>query len=1315
MGSRLEKNSESVRKHIASHTFSNEEGDEYEGSKFGGFADYFRRKKIKLQNLDAEVRSSSSSVGKPQIFKGVVAHVNGYTQPSLNDLHHLIVSHGGGFMQYLDGKTTVTHIIASNLTPKKAIEFRRYRIVKPAWVVDSVKSGKLLPWDAYRVLDEGSGQRLLGFDGGKIVSQVNTQRRGYKDQTNTSWYTSQVKNVAEDIDDDEGPQFPSTQTKAFNGVTTLVGDGADRPKQSIESSQAKRKSAASHPPPPNSSGSFDVSSSLEDALNDATVGVVQDQKAFLEEKLPVKHKSPSPKVSTPSKPIDISTLQDPTPSYTNQLRTPSRPFDISTLQDPSPDYASILTPQTKSSSRKRTHELESPTPTPSGTPSKKPKVAIADEPTKKTEAPTAEEVVEESMQKPKILTAEEHNAILLADPHIRKSSTANPEFLRQYYSESRLHHLSSWKAELKQRFQQLASEKSASQKQAVKRKPGSRRYVMHVDFDSFFCAVSLLKAPEYVDKPAVVAHGSGTGSEIASCNYPARAFGVKNGMWMKNALKLCPDIKVLPYDFPAYEEASNGFYHAILDVGGIVQSVSVDEALVDITSLCLPSGGTDGFGVREGSIWREQEKADDIARRLRDRIKEKTGCAVSIGIGGNILLAKVALRKAKPAGQHQIKPEEVLDFLAELSVQDFPGVAYSIGGKLEEIGVKFVKDVRQLTKERLITALGPKTGEKIWDYSRGIDKTEVGEQVVRKSVSAEINWGIRFISQLEAEEFVQNLCIELQRRLLDQRVKGRQLTMKIMKKSVDAPLDPPKHLGHGKCDTYNKSIILGLATNSADIIGREAISILRSYGFSPGELRGLGVQMTKLDPLKSANTGVPDGSQRRINFGVSAPLKLSKQTTDDPIDDPVTPKKPKSTPPRSDERDIRERRDSINTTITPQKAKPLGSWLKEKEDDIIDSPQKTKATPIHPAAAIAKANAADQSARKFLNITGTQFIIPSQIDPEVLAELPQDIRSKLLAQGKSNLSKPVSREQSPFLAAKSRSQSPTKSREASAPPPLPSQLDPEVFDSLPEDMKAEILASYTSNLPQTVRTQSILPQSPRKVRSINAVKKITPQKKKRGRPPLFHGQKIKHDPNSSFTQSAFVAPGKFEVSAVAKDIGSGLEEEGYASDTLDPGFLSALPEDMRQEVLDEHRRKRLSKKSGLVASLPHKKRRPPPDALPGGQRRIWLPPKPARPTFTTMELSSLPQLRDSLKAWYDEFADDGPHPDDVAALERYLRRVVGDERDLGKAVGVVKWFEWLVDESDSDYGRKLWGKALEGIKEQVQEAVRERGLGRLEL
>ncbi len=81
MGSVLDKNSSSVRKRIESHTFENEEGEEYGGSEFNGFGDYFRRKKLKLQNRDANLRATSD---KPQIFKGIVAHVTGYTQPPLH-------------------------------------------------------------------------------------------------------------------------------------------------------------------------------------------------------------------------------------------------------------------------------------------------------------------------------------------------------------------------------------------------------------------------------------------------------------------------------------------------------------------------------------------------------------------------------------------------------------------------------------------------------------------------------------------------------------------------------------------------------------------------------------------------------------------------------------------------------------------------------------------------------------------------------------------------------------------------------------------------------------------------------------------------------------------------------------------------------------------------------------------------------------------------------------------------------------------------------------------------------------------------------
>ncbi|KAL9622791.1 MAG: hypothetical protein Q9160_002910 [Pyrenula sp. 1 TL-2023] len=1167
MGSRLESNSTSVRKRIESHSFENEEGEEYESSKFGGFADYFRRKKIKLQNLDSAIRSSSTD--KPQIFKGVVAHVNGYTQPSLNDLHTLVVSHGGGFMQYLDGKTTVTHIIASHLTPKKKVEFQRYRIVKPAWVVESIEAGRLLPWENYRVVDEGVGQKILGFDNGRMTSQTNSQQQGYRNDSSTSWYTSQVKDAAKAISENQG---------------------------NVDAGELR-----------------DV-----DAIPDSNV----------EPTLEVPEQFSSGQLAELESAAQGTASADPG-SLTSRTFAADKPvFGLGQVSYPSDSEDRGSASKSEEDNTDRINQAASP------------------------DAP------HENAQ----LTAEEHNARLLSDPRMRKSSTMNPDFLQQYYRESRLHHLSTWKAELKAQLQAATQEKFLSQKDHHKRKPGARRYVMHVDFDSFFAAVSLRKHPQLIEKPVVIAHGSGPGSEIASCNYPARKYGVKNGMWMKTAKELCSGLEVLPYDFKAYEEASRHFYDAILGTDGIVQSVSIDEALVDVSTQCLRVGGSDGREVQEGSIYREQTEADGIAQHVRDLVQEKTSCAVSVGIGNNILLAKVALRKAKPAGQYQIKPEEALSILGELTVQDLPGVAYSIGGKLEEIGVKYVKDIRELTKDRLISTLGPKTGEKIWDYSRGIDRMEVGEQVVRKSVSAEVNWGIRFVTQAQADEFIHGLCEELQRRLIENNVKGKQLTMKIMRRSPDAPMDPPKNLGHGKCDTFNKSVILGVSTNTKEILAKEALSILKGFGFSPGELRGLGVQMTKLEPLKQLPIAAAlESSQRRLQF---------KQTT------PTTKEVSDATP-----------------------------------DPIIDSesPRKELSTS---ASLVSAAISADRPETKPLNILGTQFVIPSQVDPEVLSELPPDIRSKLQPQQK-DISNHFTRRSSPKIQSGSRPQTPDVSHDL----PSQSQLDPETLEELPEDVRNELLAYYKSN--NNAQGQQVLPQSPRK--PIPAPKKkinVTPTKKRtltafstRGR-----GAKAPDFGGSTLTQSNFISVSKASTSA--------LGPSERVSDVSDE-FLAALPPDIRREVLDQQKRERLKQRSGLNLGTGRKKftthaHRQDEPALPGGQRKLQLPPRPERPTFTSKKLSSIQDLREAMTQWVGEFKDEGPWDEDADALISYLKRVVIEEKDMEKAVSVVKWVSWLVTEEVNGQDtvtpetRRSWADVCELMRQGVQSAVQSRGLQPIE-
>lgn len=1207
MGSRLEKGSSAVRKRIEEHTFSDEAGEEYEGSAFGGFNDYFRRKKIKLQNLDADLRENSA---KPQIFKGIVAHISGYTQPPLHVLHKQLVQHGAGFIQYLDSKTMATHIIASSLTPKKAIEFKDYRIVKPAWVVDSIAAGRMLAWSEYRVVDEGARQKLIKFDDGKLSSQAHTPQRGYKEQTQNSFYTAQFKSSANPANrfGNSPSAFQKPTSSNFAPSTKL---------QPLES--------------------------IEDDYDEPVVDRLGGKELRTSSPTPTQHQEQQPCGENSAESLDTQKMQlDEPPSKSN---TPA-------VQD------------------------------------------RADKSRRPEEPP--ENAMSDARSLPKgPMTSEEHNAWLLSDPRMRKSSTANPDFIQQYYAESRLHHLSTWKAELKSKMQRLANEKGLGSNKVMKRRPGSRRYIMHVDFDSFFCAVSLKSAPEYVDKPTVVAHGTGTGSEIASCNYPARTFGVKNGMWMKRALDLCPDLKVLPYDFPGYENASKLFYEAILELGGVVQSVSIDEALVDVTSLVLNSSGSDGHGVSEGSVWREQEKANNLATELRACIKEKTGCNVSVGVGGNILLAKVALRRAKPAGQYQIKPEEVLDFLGGLKVEDLPGVAYSIGGKLEEMSIKLVKDVRDTSKERLVSTLGPKTGEKLWEFSRGIDRAEVGDQPVRKSVSAEVNWGIRFLNQQEAEEFILNLCKELERRLLNEGVKGKHLTMKIMRRSLDAPLDPAKHLGHGKCDTFNKSSIFGVATHNAETMGKEAVSILRSFKFSPGDLRGLGVQLQKLEPLKPS--GAPDGSQRRLNFGASGAGAGG------------TPSKKTTVP-------LAKGADDISDFGSPEQSKTINHPTTREmcEDPIAEdpiTPRKPKHSSIHPALALARANEADEKATTPLNMMGTQFLMPTHPDAAVIAELPQDIRSRLMVQqSRRKPSAPSSREQSPAVhgdAARtlSRAQSPAVAENA-----IPPDIDPEVFNALPDDVKAEVLASYGLQRDQAAPIQ---PQSPRRDRIIPRPQpKKSPAKRGRGgiRGMLSRSREKQRDATAGRVQTNFVTA--LNRRAALDNAVEGIEE-------LDPAFLAELPEEVRRELIEDHRRRKLAQKAGLGLNLHAPGRRGaanrPREATSGGQTTIAFPKPPPKVSFTATSLTSVQEVKDMLSAWHRETKDEGPHSADVEVFEKYLARVVTEERDMQKARELVNWLEWIIEEEDEpgdgQKSKEGWKESLDSVKKAIQRSLDDRGLG----
>ncbi|CAM9015723.1 unnamed protein product [Wickerhamomyces anomalus] len=488
----------------------------------------------------------------------------------------------------------------------------------------------------------------------------------------------------------------------------------------------------------------------------------------------------------------------------------------------------------------------------------------------------------------------------------------HPDFLKMFFTKSRLHHLSTWKSDLRAEFLTVALNQ-AKEKKLQKREKPSIKVIMHVDFDCFFATASALKHPEidFKTTPVCVSHGGNKGNssaDIASCNYVCRKYGVKNGMWVRSAKKLCPELVCLDYDFPTYEKISKQFYNILVDLKpDCVFPVSIDEALLDISSLV--------------------DESESVEK---------------------------SLRHAKPDGQFYLH-DDITDFLRDINVRDLPGTGYAIENKLiqevyphstETNHRVTVDDLLKIDKMRLIKIFGMKTGSKLFDYARGNDDTSIDisenpQEFMRKSVSIDVNWGIRLDTIEQVDTFLFNLGKEMSERLAKLNMCALQMTLKILKRAKDAPIEPPKYLGCGKCDALSKSSKFGVPTDEFRSFGTEARSLFRHIGCDPFELRGVSLSVAKLVPKDQV------GNQKRLPFKKVdfETFKKQKLENSSPFKDEVTTvKEVKSTqyliPSDVDSSVLEELPSSIKKDIRHQREKsyePVPEIPKEVDIEVFNA------------------------------------------------------------------------------------------------------------------------------------------------------------------------------------------------------------------------------------------------------------------------------------------------------------------------------------------------------------------------------------------
>ncbi|KAF8687427.1 hypothetical protein HU200_043119 [Digitaria exilis] len=442
-----------------------------------------------------------------------------------------------------------------------------------------------------------------------------------------------------------------------------------------------------------------------------------------------------------------------------------------------------------------------------------------------------------------------------AKPSSRPHSTlTDPNFVENYFKYSRLHFIGTWRNRYRKRFSNVLEAKSINSNADHS---GKKKTIIHIDMDCFFVSVVIRNMPDLHDKPVAVCHSDnpkGT-AEISSANYPARNYGIKAGMFVRDAKARCPHLIIVPYNFDAYEEVTDQFYGTLHKHCSKVQALSCDEAFLDMTE-CLHGD------------------PEEVTRRIRSEIFDATKCTASAGIAENMLLARLATRSAKPNGQCFIPSEKADDYLSSLSIKALPGIGHTVSSKLRSKEIEYCGQLRNISKDALHKDFGKKTGDLLWNYCRGIDHSVVGSVQETKSVGAEINWGVRFNDNKDAEHFLTNLCKEVSLRLQGCGVQGRTITLKVKTRREGAG-EPIKYMGCGDCETTSRSMTIAGATDSFVTLQRIAKQLFSALRLDVKEVRGVGLAMSKLEHADLAR-GASQGNMLE-SWLASPAAKLKKR------------------------------------------------------------------------------------------------------------------------------------------------------------------------------------------------------------------------------------------------------------------------------------------------------------------------------------------------------------------------------------------------------------------------------------------------------
>ncbi|MCP4134467.1 MAG: DNA polymerase IV [bacterium] len=287
------------------------------------------------------------------------------------------------------------------------------------------------------------------------------------------------------------------------------------------------------------------------------------------------------------------------------------------------------------------------------------------------------------------------------------------------------------------------------------------RKIIHIDMDAFYASVEQRDNPELKGKPVIVGGNPNSRGVVAACSYEARKFGIHSAMASSRAYQLCPKAVFVRPRFEAYKEVSQQIREIFHEYTDLVEPLSLDEAFLDVSENKM-----------------NMASATQIAEEIRKKIFERTELTASAGVSFNKFLAKVASDFNKPNGITVIIPEKADAFIDSLPIGKFFGVGKVTEKKMVEMGITRGKDIKALSKERLMAIFG-KQGAYYYAISHGLDNRPVEPNRIRKSIGKETTLKEDIVDMDRMTDILETIACKIEDLLEKSETKGYTITLKV--------------------------------------------------------------------------------------------------------------------------------------------------------------------------------------------------------------------------------------------------------------------------------------------------------------------------------------------------------------------------------------------------------------------------------------------------------------------------------------------------------------------------------------------------------